>query len=55
MKIRSCSNSIHRYQTTSSAVSCTQLTNDEIRAHRLRIFVNERQTQIERICRVEKN
>jgi hypothetical protein len=30
------------------------LTNDEIRAHRLRIFTKESQTQMERIRRVEK-
>ncbi|CAF2509438.1 unnamed protein product [Rotaria sp. Silwood2] len=54
MKIRSCSNIIHRYQSTSSVVSSSRLTNDEIRAHRLRVFANERQTQMERIRRVEK-
>ncbi len=54
MKFRSNLNLIYRYQSTSSAVSCNRLTNDEIRAHRLRIFANERQTQMERIRRVEK-
>ena len=32
----------------------SRLTNYEIRAHRLRIFSNERQTQLKRIRRVEK-
>ncbi|CAF3465526.1 unnamed protein product [Rotaria sp. Silwood1] len=54
LKIRACSSIIHRYQSTSSSVSINHLTNDEIRAHRLRVFANERQTQIERIRRVEK-
>jgi len=54
MKIRSCLNLIHRSQSTSSALSRGRLTNDEIHAHRLRIFANERQTQMERIRRVEK-
>ncbi|CAF3468708.1 unnamed protein product [Rotaria sp. Silwood2] len=55
MKIRSCLNLIHRFQSTSSAVSRSRLTNDEIRAHHLRIFANEHQTQMEHIRRVEKN
>ena len=54
MKIRCCLNLIYRYQSTSSALSRNRLTNDEIRAHRLRIFNNERQIQMERIRRVEK-
>ncbi len=54
MKIRSSLNLFHRCQSTSSAISRSRLTNDEIRAHRLRIFENERQNQIERIRRVEK-
>jgi large subunit ribosomal protein L39 len=54
MIIRSCQNLIHRSQSTSSALSRSRLTNDEIRSHRLRIFNNERQTQMERIRRVEK-
>ncbi|CAF1363855.1 unnamed protein product [Adineta steineri] len=54
MKIRSCLNPISRFQSTSSAVSRSRLTNDEIRQHRLRIYNNERQTQMERIRRVEK-
>lgn len=45
---------ICRYQSTSSLPSRNHLTNDEIRAHRLRIFNNERQVQMERIRRVEK-
>jgi large subunit ribosomal protein L39 len=35
-------------------LSRNRLINDEVRAHRLRIFNNERQTQMERIRRVEK-
>jgi large subunit ribosomal protein L39 len=54
MKFRCCVNVIHRFQSTSSSVSRSHLTNDEIRGHRLRIFSNERQTQMERIRRVEK-
>ncbi|CAF4013235.1 unnamed protein product [Rotaria magnacalcarata] len=54
LKIRYCSNLASRYQSTSSALSRSHLTNDEIRAHRLRIFNNERQIQMERIRRVEK-
>ncbi|CAF3068570.1 unnamed protein product [Rotaria socialis] len=54
LKIRYCSNLTARYQSTSSVLSRSHLTNDEIRAHRLRIFNNERQIQMERIRRVEK-
>ena len=54
LKVRPSLTLIHRSQSTTSALSRSQLTNDEIRAHRLRIFSNERQTQIERIRRVEK-
>ncbi|CAF1023625.1 unnamed protein product [Adineta ricciae] len=54
MKIRSCLALSRRFQSTSSALSRNHLTNDEIRAHRLRIFNNEKQVQIERIRRVEK-
>jgi large subunit ribosomal protein L39 len=54
MKIRSCLNAISRSQSTSSSLSRSHLTNDEIRAHRLRIFGIERQTQMDRIRRVEK-
>jgi large subunit ribosomal protein L39 len=54
MKIRFCLNGIYRYQSTSSVLTRNRLTNDEIRVHRLRIFNNERQIQMERIRRVEK-
>lgn len=54
IKIRSNLSQIRRCQSTSSALSRSRLTNDEVRAHRLRIFANERQTQMERIRRVEK-
>jgi large subunit ribosomal protein L39 len=54
MNIRVCSNFARRYQSTSAALSRTRLTNDEIRAHRLRVFNNERQIQMDRIRRVEK-
>ena len=54
MRIRFYLNTIHRYQSTSSALSTSRLSNDEIRAHRLRVFANERQAQMERIRRVEK-
>ncbi|CAF1112869.1 unnamed protein product [Rotaria sordida] len=54
LKIRPCSNIIRHYQLRSSSVSINRLTNDEISAHRLRVYAKERQTQMERIRRVEK-
>jgi hypothetical protein len=42
------------YQSTPFALSRDRLTNNEIRAYRLRIFTNERQTQMEWIRRVDK-
>ncbi|CAF3263958.1 unnamed protein product [Rotaria sp. Silwood2] len=54
MKVRSYLNLIHRFQSTSSAFPWSRLTNDEIRVHRLRIFTNEYQSQMERIRHVEE-
>jgi hypothetical protein len=55
MKLPSYLSQTRRFQSTSSAISRSHLTNDEIRAYRLRIFANECQSQMERIRRVEKN